>query len=120
MFSMRSRLAAVTLVLVAGGAVLGQASAAVADDHDRHGGFPVLVVSPAPGKLTKEHKITDTFQYDPKASGSSQEQPPPPGGGSAQPSAPEPGPVSNAKDTANQAVQSAASGAGSTADSALK
>ncbi|MEU4210158.1 hypothetical protein AB0F13_09200 [Streptomyces sp. NPDC026206] len=72
---------------------------------------------PAPGKITKEHKVTDTYQCDANG-GSSEEQPPP--GGSTPPPTPEPGPVSNLKDTANSAAQSVTSGAGATVDSALK
>lgn len=112
----RTRVTAALVAVAASAMVFGQASAALADDH--RGGNPVLVVSPAPGKITKEHKVTDTYQYDPKASGSSEE--PPPGGGGSSPQLPEPGPVTNAKDTVNSAAQSATSGAASTVDSALK
>ncbi|MEW2579062.1 hypothetical protein [Streptomyces syringium] len=120
MSSMRSRLAALVLAVVAGGSVLGQASTAVADDRHGHGlgPLPVAIVSPAPGKITKEHKVTDTYQYDAKGSGSSSEESS--GSSAPAPSQPEPGPVTNLKDTANSAAQSVTSGAGSTADSALK
>ncbi|GAA2268404.1 hypothetical protein GCM10010145_48720 [Streptomyces ruber] len=114
MFSMRSSVAALGLVLAAGGAMLGQASAAVAADGP--GGIPALVVSPAPGKLTKEQKVTETYKYDPQGSGSSSQPP----ASSTPPPAPEPGPVTNLKDTASSAVQSVTSGAGATVDSALK
>ncbi|MGK5642030.1 hypothetical protein ACSNOK_27490, partial [Streptomyces sp. URMC 126] len=91
--SMRNRAAGVLLAVMAGGMVLGQAGTALADDHHgRHhhghgmGPLPVAIVSPAPGKITKEHKVTETYQYDPKggsSSPSSEEQPPPPSGASA-------------------------------------
>ncbi|MFI1972585.1 hypothetical protein BLA24_08020 [Streptomyces cinnamoneus] len=124
MSSMRSRVAAVMLAVAAGGAVLGQASTAMADDHHRHGHddglgpLPIAIVSPAPGKITKERKITDTYTYDAKggSSSSSQEQPPP----SSSPSQPEPGPVTALKDTANSAAQAVTSGAGATVDAAAK
>ncbi|MEU2872431.1 hypothetical protein ABZ769_24990 [Streptomyces olivoreticuli] len=96
--------------------ILGQASAAQADGH--HGdGNPVLVVSPAPGKLTKVHSESWAYQYDPKAgssddsSGSSGSSTPP------QAPAPAPGPVQNATDTAKSTVASAAGGASSTVGS---
>ncbi|MEV4440260.1 hypothetical protein AB0K09_14780 [Streptomyces sp. NPDC049577] len=117
----RRRLAAAVVTAVASVTLLGQAPAAVADDHDRGRGLrdlPVMVVSPAPGKITKEHKVTDTYQYDQKASGSSSSD-----GSSSQPpapSAPEPGPVTSAKDAVNSTAASATSGLGATADSALK
>ncbi|EMF00528.1 hypothetical protein [Streptomyces mobaraensis] len=127
--SMRNRVVGVALALLAGGMVLGQAGTAMADDHHgRHheghglGSLPVAIVSPAPGQITKEHKVTDTYKYDPKggssSSSSSEEQPP--SSGSSAPSTPEPGPVTALKDTANSTAQSATSGVSSTADAALK
>ncbi|MEV4440089.1 hypothetical protein AB0K09_13855 [Streptomyces sp. NPDC049577] len=119
MASVRRLVAAVVTVVVSA-AVLGQAPVALADDHQPGGGgLPVLVVSPAPGKITKERKVTETYQYDAKGGSSSQDS----SGSSSQPpapSAPEPGPVSNLKDTVNNAAQSATSGASSTVDSTLK
>ncbi|MFD0383738.1 hypothetical protein ACFQ2B_19525 [Streptomyces stramineus] len=78
--SMRTRVAGVLLAAMAGGMVLSQAGTATADDHRGHGlgPLPVAIVSPAPGKITKERKITDTYQYDAKGGSSSEEQPPPP------------------------------------------
>ncbi|NVK82146.1 hypothetical protein HG542_31525 [Streptomyces morookaense] len=109
------------LAFSASGLILGQASAAQADDHHGHHGqdFPV-VVSPAPGTLTKGHSEFWTYQYNPQGgsaggpgssdnSGSS-------GGSSAAPGAPapQPGPVQSATETAKSTVASAAGGASST------
>ncbi|MER8226434.1 hypothetical protein ABTZ58_39320 [Streptomyces sp. NPDC094143] len=70
-----------------------------------------MIVSPAPGKITKEHKVTDTYQFDPKGSTSSQDAPPAP---------PAPGPLTSAKDAVNDTAQSATFGASDTVDSLLK
>ncbi|MBZ4318953.1 hypothetical protein JNW98_06130 [Streptomyces sp. SCA2-4] len=117
---------AALLAAAAGSAVLGLAPAALADDHHRHhhhhgdDGYPVLVISPAPGRLTQEHKVTDTYQYDPKASGGSAASEA--SAGAQPPLAPasEPGAVTSVKDTANSAAQSATSGLSTTVDAALK
>ncbi|MEV4437649.1 hypothetical protein AB0K09_01310 [Streptomyces sp. NPDC049577] len=121
MFSVRNRIAAALVAVAASAITFGQASVALADDTEPRGPvhLPVQIVSPAPGKITQEHKVTNTYQYDPKASGSSDDT----SGSSSSsstPPAPEPGPVGQAKDTANSAVSTVASGAASTADSALK
>ncbi|MET9647241.1 hypothetical protein [Streptomyces syringium] len=122
MRSTRHRIAAVVIAAAASALVLGQAPA-LADDHHGHGHgmgpLPVAIVSPAPGKITKERKITDTYSYDAKG-GSSEEQPPPGGSTPPAPSAPEPGPATAAKDTLNSTAQSAVAGASSTVDSTLK
>ncbi|MGI5338084.1 hypothetical protein ACQEVS_12125 [Streptomyces sp. CA-181903] len=127
--SMRNRVVGVALAVLAGGMVLGQAGTAMADDHHgRHheghglGPLPVAIVSPAPGQITKEHKVTETYKYDPKggsSSSSSEEQPPPSSPSASSPSE-QPGPVTNLKDAANSTAQSALSGASSTVDSAAK
>ncbi|MBT2387480.1 hypothetical protein J7E86_28725 [Streptomyces sp. ISL-11] len=84
--------------------VLGQASVALADDHGHGlGPLPVAIVSPAPGKITKEHKVTDTYQYDQKASGSSSSEQPPSSQTPPPPAAEQPGPVTEVKDAANSA-----------------
>ncbi|MEV4442096.1 hypothetical protein AB0K09_24435 [Streptomyces sp. NPDC049577] len=127
MFSVRNRIAAAAAVAVAASAItLGQASTALADGPGDQGSsrLPAQVTYPAPGKITQEHKVTNTYQYDPKASGSSSDQSSssssPSGSSASTPAAPEPGPVTNAKDTVNSAVSTVASGTASTADSALK
>ncbi|MER5780931.1 hypothetical protein ABT104_04265 [Streptomyces mobaraensis] len=125
MASLRSRLMATVVAAAVGTAVLGLAPAALADDHHHHhdgdDGYPVLVVSPAPGKLTQEHKVTDTYQYDPKASGgSSMTQEEASAGQSSSASMPEPGAVTSAKDAANSTGQSATAGLSSTVNSLLK
>ncbi|MEU7165221.1 hypothetical protein AB0A70_11330 [Streptomyces morookaense] len=117
---LRRRLSTAVLALSASGLILGQASAAQADDHHGHHGqdYPV-VVSPAPGSLTKGHSEFWTYQYNPQggsaggpgssdngsSNGSSA------GGGAA---APQPGPVQTATETAKSTVASAAGGASST------
>lgn len=126
MASLRSRLMATVVAAAVGTAVLGLAPAALADDHHHHhhdgdDGYPVLVVSPAPGKLTQEHKVTDTYQYDPKASGGSSMTPEEASAAqSSSASTPEPGAVTSAKDTANSTGQSATAGLSSTVNSLLK
>ncbi|UBI41240.1 MULTISPECIES: hypothetical protein [Streptomyces] len=129
MASLRSRLMVTVVAAAVGTAVLGLAPAASADDHHHHhhhhadDGYPVLVVSPAPGKLTQEHKVTDTYQYAPKASGGSSTTPEESSAAqssSASASASEPGAVSSAKDAANSTGQSATSGLSSTVNSLLK
>ncbi|MEU4212188.1 hypothetical protein AB0F13_19655 [Streptomyces sp. NPDC026206] len=119
MSSMRSRLAALVLAAAVGGSMLGLAPSASADDHPSDDGLrdlPVLVVSPAPGKITREHKITDTYQYNPTAGSSADASSSAP---SAQSPASQQGVATSLKDTANSAVQSATSGASSTVGSAL-
>ena len=123
MSSARTRMAASLVAIAASALVFGQASSALAADDPRGfgrgDGSPVLVVSPAPGKLTKERKVTTTYSYDAKGGGSSSEEQPPPPPGAPAP-APEPGPVTALKDTANAAAQSVTSGASSTVDAAAK
>ncbi|GAA2282376.1 hypothetical protein GCM10010145_61310 [Streptomyces ruber] len=105
----------VVLVTGVAAAMLAGPAAAVGQAADEPGqGIPALIVSPAPGKITKERKITDTYNYAPGGSSSQQSS------SSSAPQPPEPGPVTNLKDTANSTVQSATSGASSTVDSALK
>ncbi|MGI5337601.1 hypothetical protein ACQEVS_09505 [Streptomyces sp. CA-181903] len=124
MASLRSRLMVTVVAAVVGTAVLGLAPAALADDHHHHhgdDGYPVLVVSPAPGNLTQEHKVTDTYRYDPTASGGSSMTPEGPSAAQPSPaSTPESGAVSSAKDTANSTGQSATSGLSSAVNSLLK
>ncbi|WP_312018524.1 hypothetical protein [Streptomyces sp. I05A-00742] len=116
----RSRLTAAFLTVAASGLILGQATAAHADDHGRGGG-PVLVVSPAPGKLTKAHSEVTTYSYDPKASSSSDSAGDSSSSGSSAGSAVAPqapsGPLANATDTAKSVVSSAAGGASGTVGS---
>ncbi|MFI0741490.1 hypothetical protein ACH4PU_25935 [Streptomyces sp. NPDC021100] len=126
MASLRSRLMVTVVAAAVGTAVLGLAPAASADDHHHHrhhtdDEYPVLVVSPAPGSLTQEHKVTDTYRYDPKASGGPS-MTPVKSSAAQSPPAPtsEPGAVSSAKGTANSTGQSATSGLSSTVNSLLK
>ncbi|WP_370419031.1 hypothetical protein AB8O64_11290 [Streptomyces sp. QH1-20] len=117
MNGMARRFALVAGVVVGMLAGAGSLQAAVADGPGE--GTPTLVVSPAPGKLTKERKETLTYTYDPKGSGESSDQASP-GGVPQPPAPPEPGPVTAAKDTANSASQSLTSGLSSTLDASLK
>ncbi|MFI0743332.1 hypothetical protein ACH4PU_35470 [Streptomyces sp. NPDC021100] len=120
MFSARNRIAAALVAVAASAITLGQGTLALAagPGDDGPSRLPVQITFPAPGKITKEHKVTNTYQYDPKSGSSSpsQEQPP----ASSSPSQPEPGPVTTLKDTANSAAQAVASGAGATLDAAAK
>ncbi|MFI0742934.1 hypothetical protein ACH4PU_33380 [Streptomyces sp. NPDC021100] len=124
MFCARNRIAAALVAVAASMITLGQASVALAADPGDNGParLPVQITFPAPGKITQERKVTSTYQYDPKASGSSSDSSSSSAGGSSSPApaAPEPGPVSQVKDTANAVVSTVASGASGTADSALK
>ncbi|WP_093804155.1 hypothetical protein [Streptomyces sp. Wb2n-11] len=104
------------LVAAVAAAMLGGPGAAVGQAEDGPGqGNPALIVSPAPGTITKERKITDTYTYSQDGSSSQQSSSTPP-----TPQPPEPGPVTALKDTANSTVQSATAGASSVADAALK
>ncbi|MFF7730828.1 hypothetical protein [Streptomyces sp. NPDC008001] len=127
MSAARTRMTATLVAVAASAMVFALASAAMADDHDHgHGLGPLpmamamAIVSPAPGEITKEHKVTDSYQYDAKGGSSSSPEQPPSSPTRRLPPAPEPGPLTSAKDTLNATAQTATAGASSTADSALK
>ncbi|MFI0743339.1 hypothetical protein ACH4PU_35505 [Streptomyces sp. NPDC021100] len=111
---------AVLALAVAGALFACPAIPAAADDGPDGLRVPAQITYPAPGKLTQEHKVSDTYQYDPKASGSSGSSSATSSGSSGSASPSEPGAVTNLKDTANSAVQSITAGVGATANSALQ